>query len=143
MENKEMFSGFDYEKMMEEQKQYENEVRERWGHSEAYRISKERTEKYTQEDWERISKIQMENLQELCDLYNAGVPHDDSRVQAVVEKAHKFIHDTFYPCNLEMFSGLGNMYVADQRFAAFYEKFAPGLAAYYNEAIQHYCIVQA
>lgn len=143
MENKDMFSGFDYDKMMEEQKQYEAEVKERWGNSDAYKISKERTEKYTKEDWERINKIQMNNLKELCDLYNAKVPHDDPRVQAVVEKSHKFIHDTFYPCTLEALSGLGNMYITDKRFTAYYEKFAPGLAVYYNDAIQHYCIVNS
>jgi hypothetical protein len=42
-----------------------------------------------------------------------------------------------------MYSNLGNMYVMDERFTAFYDKFAPGLAAYYNEAIQHYCITNA
>ncbi|MHB1043553.1 MAG: TipAS antibiotic-recognition domain-containing protein [Eubacteriales bacterium] len=52
-------------------------------------------------------------------------------------------HDTFYPCTLEMFSGLGKMYITDERFTAYYEKFAPGLAAYYNDAIQHYCIPNA
>lgn len=143
MENKDMFSGFDYDKMMEEQKQYEAEVEERWGDSDAYRISKERTDKFTKEDWEQVYKIQLNNLKELCDLYNDKVPHDDPRVQAVVEKSHKFIHDTFYPCSLEMFGCLGNMYITDGRFTAYYEKFAPGLAAYYNDAIQHYCIAKA
>lgn len=143
MENKNMFSGFDYDKMMEDQKQYETEVKERWGESDAYRISKERTAKYTKEDWERINETQMSNLRELCELYTAKVPHDDPRVQAVVGKAFRFIHDTFYPCTLEMLSGMGTMYVTDERFTAYYEKFAPGLAAYYNEAIQNYCIVNA
>lgn len=90
-----------------------------------------------------INKIQMANLKELCDLYNAKVPHDDPRVQAVVEKSYKFIHDTFYPCTLEMLSCMGNMYITDKRFTAYYEKFAQGLAAFYNEAIQHYCITKA
>lgn len=143
MENKDMFKGFDYDKMVEEQKQYEDEVKQRWGNTDAYKISKERTAKYTKEDWERINEIQMKNLRELCELYNAKVPYADARVQAVVEKAFQFIHDNFYPCTLEMLSGLGNMYIADPRFTAYYEKFAAGLADYYNEAIQHYCIENA
>lgn len=100
MANTDLFNGFDYEKMVEEQKQYEQEVQERWGKSEAYRVSKERTANYTKENWERINKIQMTGLKELCDLYTAGVLHDDPRVQGVVEKAHEFIHGTFYPCPL-------------------------------------------
>ena len=42
-----------------------------------------------------------------------------------------------------MFSELGQMYVTDERFTAFYDKYAPGLAVYYNDAIQHYCITQS
>jgi len=140
MNNKDMFNGFDYEKMEEEQKQYEGEVKERWGNSEAYKVSKEKTSKYTKEDWERINDIQMKNLKELCDLYNTKVPHDEPRVQEVVDKARRFISDNFYECSLETLSGLGQMYISDERFTAYYEKCAPGLVAYYNDAIQHYCI---
>lgn len=143
MTEKDLFDGFDYEKMQEEQKKYEDEVKERWGNSDAYRISRERTAKYTKEDWEKINQVQMDNMKELCELYQAGVAYDDPRVLQVVENAMNFISRYFYPCNLEIMSGLGNMYICDERFTAFYEKFAPGLAVYYNNAIQHYCIVNA
>lgn len=143
MPAKDLFAGFDYEQMQQKQKQYETEVKERWGNTDAYRVAQERTARYSKADWERINKVQMDNIKELCDLYNAGVAHDDPRVMAVVENALNFINQHFYPCNLEMMSNLGNMYVCDERFTAFYEKFAPGLAAYYNNAIQHYCIVNA
>ncbi|HWQ73652.1 MAG TPA: MerR family transcriptional regulator [Desulfitobacteriaceae bacterium] len=139
MANTDLFSGFDYDKMVAEQKQYEAEVKERWGKTDAYKISKERTAKFTKTDWERVNRVQMTNLKELCELYKAKVPYDDPRVQAIVGKAHLFINETFYPCSLEMFSGLGNMYITDERFTAYYEKYAPGLAVYYNDAIQHYC----
>lgn len=143
MENKDMFSGFDYDRMMEEQKQYEKEVKERWGNTDAYKESMAKTAKYTKEDWERINNVQMQNLKDLCDLYNAKVPHDDPRVQKVVDRARKFISDNFYHCSVEAMSCVGNMYIADERFTAYYERFAPGLAAYYNDAIQHYCTVNA
>ena len=143
MGSKDLFSAFNYEKMMEEQKQYEAEVEERWGNTEAYRISRQRTAGYSKEDWERINAVQMQNLKELAQLFQAGVPHDDSKVLAVVARNLQFINDNFYPCSLEIFSGLGNMYVSDERFTVFYDRVAPGLAAYYNEAIQHFCIVNA
>ncbi|MDD4766107.1 MAG: MerR family transcriptional regulator [Desulfotomaculaceae bacterium] len=139
MAKKDMFAGFDYDQMLEEQKQYEDEVKERWGNTEAYKESMSKTARYTKEDWERINEMQMQNLKDLCDLYNAKVPHDDPRVQAVVDRSRKFISDNFYQCPPEVFSGLGHMYVTDERFTAYYEKFAPGLAAYYNDAIQFYC----
>ncbi len=143
MPAKNLFDGFDYEQMQQDQKKYEAEVKERWGNTDAYKVSQKRTAQYSKEDWERINKVQMENLKALCDLYTAGVAHDDPKVMVVVENALNFINQNFYPCNLEIMSNLGNMYVSDERFTAFYEKFAPGLAAYYNEAIQNYCIVNA
>jgi DNA-binding transcriptional MerR regulator len=139
MVKKDLFEGFDYEKMMQEQKQYETEVKERWGNTQAYKSSMAKTTKYTREDWERINKIQMQNLKDLCDLYESKVPYNDPQVQEVVDKLRKFISDNFYDCSMEIFSGLGRMYVTDERFTAYYEKFAPGLAAYYNDAIQFYC----
>lgn len=140
MNSEELFRAFNYERMMEDQKQYEAEVEERWGNTDAYRISKERTSKYTREDWEKINSIQMENMKELAQLYQAEAAYDEPRVLAVVTRNLQFINDHFYPCSLEMFSCLGSMYITDERFTAFYDRIAPGLAAYYNEAIQHYCI---
>lgn len=143
MAEKDLFDGFDYEQMQAEQKKYADEVKERWGNSDAYRISQERTANYKKEDWEKINQVQTENMKVLCELYNAGVAYDNPRVMQVVENAMNFISRYFYPCSVEIMSGLGTMYVCDERFTAFYEKFAPGLAVYYNNAIQHYCIVNA
>lgn len=140
MDNKEMFKAFDYDKMMEEQKQYEDEVKERWGATDAYKISTERASKYTREDWERINAENEAILKEMIECFTKGVPYDDSRMMEVCDRARSQMNKYFYPCSLEMYSCLGNMYVTDERFTAYYDKFAPGLAAYYNEAIQHYCI---
>jgi len=139
MDKKDMFEGFDYDQMLEEQKQYEDEVKERWGNTEAYKESMSKTARYTKEDWERINEVQMQNLKDLCGLYNAKVPHDDPRVQEVVDRSRKFISDNFYECPPEALGCLGQMYVTDERFTAYYDKFAPGLASYYNDAIQYYC----
>lgn len=143
MKANDMFEGFDYEKMLENQKKHEPEVVERWGSSDAYKISKDRTSKYSKEDWEKINAEQSINLENLSELYKSGVSFDNSKVQKLVENAHIFIDKYFYPCSLEIFSGLGNMYVLDERFAANYEKYSEGLTKFYNEAIQFYCITKA
>lgn len=143
MDNSELFKAFDYDKMMEDQKQYEDEVKERWGDSEAYKISASRTSGYTKKDWEKINAAGEENIRELIACFNEKTAYDDPRMIKVCDNARRHISTYFYPCSLEMFSGLGSMYVADERFTAHYDKFAPGLAAYYNEAIQYYCITNA
>lgn len=143
MDNKELFKEFDYDKIIEHQKQYEDEVKERWGDTDAYKISAKRTSKYTKEDWAKISATGEEYMKELITCFKEKVAYDDPRMIAVCEKARGHITTYFYPCSLEMYSNLGNMYIADERFTAFYDKFETGLAAYYNEAIQHYCITNA
>ncbi|KAA3622213.1 MAG: hypothetical protein DWQ02_26420 [Bacteroidetes bacterium] len=35
--------------------------------------------------------------------------------------------------------GLGSLYVTDERFKAYYEKFRPGLAHFVNESIKVFC----
>ena len=138
MDKKEIFEGFDYDKMMEHQKKHEAEVTERWGHTDAYKISKQRAAKYTKEDWERISKEQSESLNELIALFQSGAAPEDVKTQEVVRKMHRFINDTFYPCSPEFFGNLGEMYIADERFTAYYDNHAKGLAKYYNKAIEYY-----
>ena len=41
----------------------------------------------------------------------------------------------FYDCSYEVHRGLGEMYVADERFGANYEALAPGLTSYLRDAI--------
>ncbi len=41
----------------------------------------------------------------------------------------------FYPVSTEMHRNLAEMYVTDPRFAANYDKLAPGLAAYVRAAV--------
>ena len=138
MQDKDMFAGFDYDKMMEEQQTYQAEVQQRWGDCEAYRESRKRTAHYTKKDWMRISQDQGDTMQVLAECFQRNVPVDDDDVQAAVHVTRQFITDHFYECTLEIWGGLGEMYVADDRFRATYDKIAPGLAVYFRNAIRVY-----
>ena len=45
----------------------------------------------------------------------------------------------FYEPNLEIYRGLGQMYVDDERFAKYFDKYAPGLAKFMRDAIANFC----
>lgn len=139
MEDKSLFRGMSFEEMKAHEAKHEEEVVERWGDSAAYETSRARASKRSKEDWASLSKQQMALVEPLVELFRSGVPVEDDRVQSVVRQNHEFIDTHFYDCSLDMFSGLGHMYVSDDRFTAYYDKYAKGLAHYYNEAIQHYC----
>jgi DNA-binding transcriptional MerR regulator len=129
MDFKAMFDGFD-------PAEHEAEAKARWGNTDAYKESARRTKQYGKPEWEAIKREAAEIGTKLADLMRAGVPASDPRAAAVVAEHRAHITRWFYPCTLEMQRGLGEMYVADERFTANIDKGAPGLAMYWRDAIQ-------
>jgi len=58
----------------------------------------------------------------------AGVPVTDSRVQEVVARHHRWVCLSWTP-DAEAYVGLGELYVDDERFTAFYDGSALGSAS--------------
>ncbi|MEV5005596.1 MULTISPECIES: MerR family transcriptional regulator [unclassified Streptomyces] len=115
--------------------QYTDEVRQRWGDTEAYRQSQRRTASYTKEDWKRLTEEQDAIHRRMAALLDAGTPAGSEAAMDVAEEHRRFISGSYYDCGHEMHTCLAQMYVADPRFTATYEKIRPGLAAYLREAI--------
>lgn len=130
--NQDLYEGFDREEMAA----YATEAKERWGHTEAYKQSQERTKHWTKEDYKRISEEGNAFTQTIADAMPKGI--DDTGVQELIQKHYDAIK-VFYDCGLGMYQQLGAMYIQDERFKAYYEKFAPGLAQFMKEAIDFYC----
>lgn len=129
MNFRELFDGFD-------PADYEQEAKERWGDTDAYAESARRTKKYTADDWNAIKTEADEINREFARLFTEGAPSDGEAARACAERHRLHIDRWFYPCSPKMHVGLGQMYVADERFAAHYEKYAEGLAAYIAAAIE-------
>ena len=128
LEEATMFEGFD-------PSEYEDEARERWGHTEAYQESRRRAQGYGEAEWDEIRAESKAITRELAAHMHAGRPADGPEARALAERHRNHISRWFYPCSAQMHRGLGEMYVADERFAAVYEREAPGLAAYFRDAI--------
>jgi DNA-binding transcriptional MerR regulator len=115
--------------------QYADEVEERWGDTDAYRESQRRAAGYTKADWVRIKAEQEASAAAFADALRGGHAPDSEVAMDAAEAARLVIDRNFYPLSHEMHVGLGEMYVADPRFAKTYEDLAPGLAQYVREAI--------
>jgi DNA-binding transcriptional MerR regulator len=115
--------------------QYEDEVKERWGETDAYRESTKRSARYTKADWQRMSAESDEIEAGFAALAAAGASPDSAEAMALAERHRLHIDDWFYPCSHEMQAGLAEMYVADDRFRAHYDDRAPGLAQFVHDAI--------
>jgi len=118
-----------------DESQYEDEVKERWGGTDAYKESKKRTANFSKEDWARIEKEREEVEGRLAELLRAGkTPESEEAMDAA--EAHRRHIGNFYPCPPAMHAGLGQMYTADSRFAEHYDKREAGLADFVSAAIQ-------
>lgn len=116
--------------------EYEDEVRERWGKTDAYAESARRTKRYTKEDWQRFKNEQDELNGRMVAAMEDGVEPTDERATALAEEARLQIDTWFYPLSREMHTCLADMYIADPRFTATYEKMHAGLAQWWHDAIK-------
>jgi DNA-binding transcriptional MerR regulator len=116
--------------------QYDAEVEERWGETEAYAQSKRKTAAYSKEDWLAIKAEQESIGTRFVQAMQSGAAPDSEQAMDVAEAHRQSISRWFYDCSPEMHAGLGRMYVEDERFTATYEAMAPGLAQYVSTANQ-------
>ena len=63
----------------------------------------------------------------------------DVSVQLLVKKLQDYITENLYVCTKEILSGLGKMYVLDERFKSNIDKNGDGTARFISEAIDFYC----
>ncbi|GAA3386733.1 MerR family transcriptional regulator [Cryptosporangium minutisporangium] len=115
--------------------QYEEEVKERWGDTEAYRQSQQRTAQYTKDDWLTIKAEAAAIVERFRAAFLAGTPADSPEAMDAAEEHRQHITRWFYDCSYEIHRGLGTMYVEDDRFTVNYDSETPGLAAYLRDAI--------
>ncbi|MEZ7004633.1 MerR family transcriptional regulator [Streptomyces sp. AD55] len=114
---------------------YADEAEERWGGTEAYAESRRRTARYTKEDWKR-AQAQVDDWNgRYAALVAAGEPAAGERAMDLAEEHRRHIGRWYYPCSYEMHTCLGDMYVADERFTAYYEALGAGVAEHLCAAI--------
>ncbi|MFI9774001.1 MerR family transcriptional regulator [Streptomyces sp. NPDC051956] len=114
---------------------YAQEAEERWGGTETYAESQRRAARYTKDDWKRMQAEVADWGERYDALMAAGEPATGERAMDMAEEHRQHITKWFYECGFEMHCGLGEMYVADERFKEFYESMRPGLAEHLRDAI--------
>ena len=114
---------------------YENEVRSRWGNTDAYREHEQKTKNYTKEKWAEINDGMMSIFADFASCKNNGLSADSTEAQELVAKLQAYITEHYYTCTYEILVGLGKMYVADERFKKNIDKYGEGTAEFASNAI--------
>ena len=117
-------------------KNYESESCERWGATDAYREHEQKTKNYTKEKWAEANDGLMAIFAEFAACKHSGTDVTSNEAQALVVKLQAHITANYYTCTDEILAGLGNMYVADERFKKNIDKYGEGTAEFVAEAIK-------
>lgn len=136
-DNNMSFKEFDNSKIEENKRKYAEEVKKRWGNTDAYKEYEKKTGSYDKNSWNTINEEMAEILKEFADNRDKDVNSDI--VQSLVEKWRGYITLNFYNCTKEILSCLGLMYTGDERFKENIDKYGEGTAEFMAKAIEIYC----
>ena len=123
---------------MDKFEKYQAEANERWGQTSAY---KEYTEK-TKDDSQQKRADQASEMDNIMAEFAACAKNnapDSAQAQALVQKLQNHITENYYHCTNAILAGLGQMYVADERFKNNIDRHGDGTAEFICEAIIAYC----
>ena len=133
MDNKGSYGNFSKEEM----EHYTEEARLRWGDTEAFKQSQERVQKMGKEGLRKVLAESGTLTREIAQSMNEGEDPTGERVQALILKHYEGLR-AFYEPNLDIYLGLADIYVSDERFRANYENVAEGLAQFMHDAMMHF-----
>jgi len=136
-ENIMSFQEFDKTEIEALREQYAKETELRWGNTPAYAESLEKTRNYGKTEWQAIQA----EAEEIYQAFAANMDQEPSapQVQKLVKEWQAHITQHYYTCTKEILAGLGQMYVADERFRQNIDRYAPGLSLFMSKAIAFYC----
>lgn len=136
MTDDELYAGFSKEEK-EQIEEWNIEAKDRLGDTDMYKESAKRVKKFTKADWDEIKIAGEDLMNEIVACFDAKLDAKSPRMQKAIARHYASLR-VFYEPNPEMYSGLGEMYVADPRFTAYYEKYREGLAVYMRDAMVEY-----
>jgi len=138
MTDKEKFEGFKQAIIDKNEQKYGDEIREKYG-VHAVDESNVHLKGLTQEQYDEGERLRIAIEEALKSALETNDPTGEQAQKAC--DLHRQWLCVFAPGHYskEYHKGLGEMYVADERFKAHYDKIAPGCAEFLRDAINVYC----
>ncbi len=118
---------------------YDLEVKQRFGNTDAYKEHAEKTANYSKDKWQEVNDGLMSVFAKFAECMKGGYTADSAEAQALVIELQDYITENYYTCTNKILSGLGQMYIADERFKNNIDKHAVGTAEFVSKAIKVYC----
>ncbi|WP_045522394.1 MerR family transcriptional regulator [Neobacillus niacini] len=136
MSNKEKFEGFKKKMIEDNEKKYGKEIREKYG-KDTVEASNAKVMNMTQEQYEEVTVLAEQIHTTLAEAFKTGDPAGEL-AQKAADLHKQWLSYYWNQYSKEAHAGLGQMYVDDERFTAYYDKEQPGTAEFLRDAIHIY-----
>ena len=137
MTDSEKFEAFKHRIIEENETNYGTEIREKYG-DETIDRSNEKVLSMTQENYSDVQSLEHAILSSLTEAICSGVSPAGEAGLRIAELHRKWLSYYWNTYTPQAHAGLAQMYVLDERFTAYYDKEAPGCAAFLRDAILAY-----
>ena len=136
MQDKDKFEGLKEHLIEENEQKYGKEIREKYG-DDTVEASNAKLQGMSQQDYGAMTNLGEEILSLLEKAYATGDP-GSNLAQEVAAKHKAWLMYSWSSYSKEAHAGLAEMYVADERFTAYYDKKVKGGAEFLRDAILIY-----
>ncbi|MCL1798148.1 MAG: TipAS antibiotic-recognition domain-containing protein [Eggerthellaceae bacterium] len=137
MTGQEGFEDFKQKLVDENEQKYGKEARAKYGDA-AVDESNARVRGLTKEQYDKGEQLRIGVEEALQAAFEAGDPAGELAQRACdLHRQWLCVYNPEY--SKEYHRGLGEMYVADERFRANYDKLAPGCTEFFRDAINIFC----
>ena len=136
MSNKEKFEGFKKELIDKNEEKYGKEIRKNYGDYQVDAANK-KILGLSEEEYKEFESLSQEIIAKLKEAMEDGSPHGQ-KAQEACELHKKWLGYTWSFYTKEAHMGLGEMYVADDRFKKYYDDNKEGMALFFRDALKIY-----
>lgn len=133
MSDEQKFEAFKDKLIQENEDKYGEEIREKYG-KKTVKNSNTKFKNMSQEQYEEMVNLGEEILELLPKAMETGNP-GSPLAQELASKHKQWLNFTWPSYSKEAHSDLGEMYVADERFKAYYDKVKVGATEFLRDAI--------
>lgn len=137
MSDKKKFEAFKARMAEENEKKYGKESREKYG-DEAVDRSRKAMRDMSPEDYQRWTDLDQAILEGLENAVQNGLSPEGPEGETIVSDHKQWLILSGLKYQPQIHRGLGEMYVMDERFTAYYDENVSGCARFLRDAIRHW-----
>ena len=137
MSDKEKFEAFKRRAVEANEEQYGEEIREKYG-PEAVEASNSRILSMTEEEHGQWRALEAEILSALAAAVRDREDPAGPEGRRIAELHRRWLSCTWTAYTPQAHRGVAELYTADERFTAYYDKEVPGCAAFLRDAVRAY-----